>query len=123
MLYSLLTGTDGWPEFEVTELKTMPQIRSTQFVGVPCWALGLLVLVAQGMVIQSVTHWSPTTEPNMLLVAPVTLNDMAGMLAKTVLGKNVSREWRVCQYLQMLTTVSACSVLDAAEVPLHPDAG
>ena len=64
-------------EFVVTELKTMPQILSTQTVGVPDWAVGELVLVAQGMVTQSVTQVSPTTEPSIAAAPPVRLNDMA----------------------------------------------
>ena len=62
----------------MTELKTIPQILSTQTVGVPDWAVGLLVLVAQGMVIQSVMQLSPTTEPAAPAAPdPVTLKDMA----------------------------------------------
>ena len=46
-----------------TELKTWPQILSTQTTGVPFWAVGSLLLVAQGMVNQSVVHWVPTRLP------------------------------------------------------------
>ncbi len=81
----LLTGTLGCPAAVVTELKTMPQILSTQVVGVPFCAVGSLVLVAQGMVIQSVVQATePTTEPRVGL-PPVTLNDMAGVFT-AILG-------------------------------------
>ena len=67
----------------MTELKTIPQILSTQTVGVPDWAVGLLVLVAQGMVIQSVMQLSPTTEPAAPAAPdPVTLKDMAMLFTK-----------------------------------------
>ena len=75
---SLLTGTLGDPDGVPTELKTMPQILSTHVVGVPIWAVGSLELVAQGMVIQSVSHWVPTTLPSAGL-PPVMLNDIAGV--------------------------------------------
>ena len=41
----------------VTELKTWPQILSTHTTGIPDWVVGSLVLVAHGIVIQSVMHW------------------------------------------------------------------
>ncbi len=87
-MYLLLTGTLGVPAFSVTELKTMPQMRSTQVLGVPLCAVGSLVLVAHGMVIQSVTQATePTTEPSMGL-PPVTLNDIA-----TAFTTKINRHW------------------------------
>ena len=55
----LVTGTDG-ADAPCTELKTMPQIRSTHTAGVPVWATGSLLFVAQGIVIQSVLQVTPT---------------------------------------------------------------
>ena len=53
----LYTGTDGEAAGVATELKTMPQILSTQAIVVPAvdvvWASGVIVFVAQGIVIQS----------------------------------------------------------------------
>ena len=70
-----MTGTEGEGKSVVTELNTMPQILSTQTSGEPpdC-ASGLRVLVAQGMVSQSVTQpvFSEPTDPSL----PVMLNDM-----------------------------------------------
>ena len=62
----------------VAELKTMPQMRSTQTAGLPVWVKGSLVLVAQGMVIQSVAQVVPTLLPS-AGVPPVMLKDMAGV--------------------------------------------
>ena len=59
----------------------MPQIRSTQTAGVPVWVKGSLVLVAQGMVIQSVAQVVPTLLPS-AGVPPVMLKDMAGGLTR-----------------------------------------
>jgi len=55
-LEKLYTGTFGELATVVAELNTIPQILSTQTTGVPSWALGSFVLVAQGMVNQSVEH-------------------------------------------------------------------
>ena len=77
------TGTDADPPGLAAELKTIPQIRSTQTDGVPDWALGLLLFVAQGMEIQSVRHPSvptPTLLPS--VPCPVMLKDMAGALTE-----------------------------------------
>ena len=76
----------------VTELKTMPHILSTQMVGAEVWARGLLVLVAQGMVNQSVMHESPTTEPSWDAEPPVTLNDMAIVFTDTTKRSNILEE-------------------------------
>ena len=65
------------------ELKTMPQILSTQTAGVPIWVVGSLELVAHGMVIQSVVQAVPTTLPAAGL-PPVMLKDMAGVLAARI---------------------------------------
>ena len=151
LCYSLLTGTLGWPAAVVTELKTIPQMRSTHTDGVPTydqialkhvyssfdtvlysqtlflnffslpekimlsfvaklvihlcfyeerlkmsirqwnctwndiwkltWTLGSFELVAHGIVIQSVVHEVPTTDPTAGL-PPVMLNDMAGVFTK-----------------------------------------
>ena len=59
----LETGTDGDPAEVVTELKTMPQILSTQIDGVPDWTL-VLLFVAQGMVSQSVEQAVLTLLPS-----------------------------------------------------------
>ena len=56
----------------------MPQILSTQVLGVPVWAVGSMLLVAQGMVIQSVAQLVPTTLPA-AGEPPVMLKDMAGV--------------------------------------------
>ena len=58
-MFLLVTGTDG-ADAPCTELKTMPQIRSTHTAGVPVWATGSLLFVAQGIVIQSVLQVTPT---------------------------------------------------------------
>ena len=67
-----------------TELKAMPQILSTHVVVVPAVAVvcasGFIVFVAHGIVIQSVEQEVPTTVPG-FAVPPVTLNDIAGVLA------------------------------------------
>ena len=53
----------------------MPQILSTQTLGVPLWALGKFVFVAHGIVIQSVLQSTePTTDP-WAETPPVKLND------------------------------------------------
>ena len=46
----------------VTELKTWPQILSTHTTGIPDWVVGSLVLVAHGIVIQSVMHYENCLE-------------------------------------------------------------
>ena len=74
----LLTGTDAIAAGVVTELKTMPQIRSTQTVGVPVCKDGFMVLVAHGMVSQSVTQFVSMMLPTTDVLLPVTLNDIAG---------------------------------------------
>ncbi len=56
----------------------MPHILSTQVLGVPVWAVGSMLLVAQGMVIQSVAQLVPTTLPA-AGDPPVMLNDIAGV--------------------------------------------
>lgn len=85
--HSLLTGTDVLPAAVVAELKTIPQMRSTQTAGVPVWVVGSLELVAQGMVIQSVAQLVPTLLPS-AGEPPVTLKDIAGVLA----GKGGERD-------------------------------
>jgi len=80
----LLTGTDGEAAGVVTELKTIPQILSTQTVGVPVCTIGSRVLVAQGMVSQSVTQLVSTRLPNGEVLLPVTLKDMAGTMVVAV---------------------------------------
>ena len=53
------------PAEVVTELKTIPQILSTQIFGVPFWDVDfLLLLVAQGILIQSVLQSNPTLLPS-----------------------------------------------------------
>ena len=76
-----MTGTEVDPAAVVAELKTMPQILSTQTEGVPVWVVGLLLLVAQGMVIQSVEHVVPTLLPS-AGEPPVMLKDMAGVFTR-----------------------------------------
>lgn len=61
---------------EVTELRAMPQIRSTQTVGEPFWVVGSLVFVAQGILSQSVLQFEPTIVPWMVAVLPVMLKAM-----------------------------------------------
>jgi hypothetical protein len=73
-------------EAAVTELKTMPQIRSTHVLGVPVWAVGSMLLVAHGIVIQSVAQFVPTTLPA-AGDPPVMLNDIAGVLTADRLCK------------------------------------
>jgi hypothetical protein len=81
-----LTGTDADPAAAVTELNTIPQMRSTQAAGVPDWAAGSIVLVAQRIVIQSVMQLpSPTTLPR-VGVPPVMLNDIAIVFAWKKIG-------------------------------------
>ena len=75
-----MTGTDGEAAGVVTELKTIPQILSTQTVGVPVCTIGSMVLVAQGMVSQSVTQFVSTTLPIGVVLLPVKLKDMAGTM-------------------------------------------
>ena len=74
-----MTGTEEVPELVVTELKTIPQIRSTQTEGVPLCVVGWLELVAHGTVIQSVAQFVPTTLPS-AGDPPVMLKDIAGEL-------------------------------------------
>ena len=79
----LLTETEDDAAGVLTELKTMPHILSTQTLGVPLWAKGNLVFVAQGIDIQSVMHATePTTEPA-AVTPPVKLND-AGVVFTAV---------------------------------------
>ena len=80
-VHILVTGTELDPEGVVTELKTMPQIRSTQTEGVPVWSVGSLLFVAHGMVIQSVEHAVPTLLPS-AGVPPVMLKAMPGVLTE-----------------------------------------
>ena len=69
ILWNLLyTGTEGEPAVVTTELNTIPHILSTQLGGVPLWAKGKSVLVAHGIVNQSVVQpefWSsdPIMDP------------------------------------------------------------
>ena len=81
----LLTGTLGEPAAVVAELKTIPQIRSTQTAGVPV-CVGELELVAHGMVIQSVVQVVPTTEPAAGL-PPVMLKAMEGVFTVMMRGR------------------------------------
>jgi hypothetical protein len=64
----------------------MPQIRSTHVLGVPVWAVGSMLLVAHGIVIQSVAQLVPTRVPT-AGDPPVMLNDMAGVLTADRLCK------------------------------------
>ena len=73
---------DDVPDAEVTELKTIPQSLSRQ--AIPSLCIMVSVFVAQGMMIQSVWQLVPTTEP-WAMAPPVRLNDMAGVLAKSIL--------------------------------------
>ena len=72
----------------VAELNTMPQILSTQTDGVPVWVVGSLLLVAQGMVIQSVEQVVPTLLPS-AGVPPVILKDIAGVFTENICLKLV----------------------------------
>lgn len=74
----LLTDVGVLPLCEVTELNTIPQIRSTHTGGVPLWTLGSMVFVAHGMVIQSVEQPVSTMLPVKVVELPVTLNDILG---------------------------------------------
>jgi len=78
--YLLTTDVLAVPAAVVTELKTMPQILSWHTLGVPFWPVMLLVLVAQGMMTQSVEQTDPTMLP-CAMVPPLMLNDIAGVLA------------------------------------------
>ena len=90
----LFTGTEFCPEAAVTELKTMPQILSTQTIGVPDWAVGLFVLVAHGMVNQSVMQLSPTTAPEAPAApVPVRLKDMAIVLTVKAITCHYLPSW------------------------------
>jgi len=62
----------------VAELNTCPHNLSTHTTGVPDWVVGSLVLVAHGIVNQSVEHSVPTTLPR-VGDPPVTENDCAGL--------------------------------------------
>ena len=62
----------------MAELKTIPQIRSTQTAGVPICVVGSFELVAHGIVIQSVVQAVPTILPARGL-PPVILKLMAGL--------------------------------------------
>jgi hypothetical protein len=77
----LYTDVEDVVEAAVTELKTIPQILSTQVAGVPVWAVGSMLFVAQGMVIQSVAQLVPTTLPA-AGEPPVILNDIEGVFTK-----------------------------------------
>ena len=75
----LYTGTEGLPAAVTTELNTIPHILSTQTPGVPLWAKGKSVLVAHGIVNQSViqpSFWSsdPIFDPS-ADTPPVILKD------------------------------------------------
>ncbi len=83
---SLLTGTAADPAAAVTELNTIPQMRSTQAAGDPDCAAGSIVFVAHRIVIQSVMQLpSPTTLPR-VGVPPVMLNDIAIVFAWKKIG-------------------------------------
>ena len=86
----LLTGTCGVPEGVVTELKTMPQIRSTQTAGIPVCKAGFMELVAHGMVNQSVTQFVSMMLPTGDMLLPVMLNDIAGTV---IARKIITRSW------------------------------
>jgi hypothetical protein len=74
----LLTEVDGDPLGVVTELNTIPHIRSTQTGGVPLCTLESMVFVAHGIVIQSVEQAVSTTLPASVVELPVILNAMLG---------------------------------------------
>lgn len=84
----------------VAELNTCPHILSTQTTGVPDWVVGSLVLVAHGMVIQSVEHEVPTTLP-CRGEPPVIENELDGVL--TVSGQAVY--WMPQKFLSILTHI------------------
>jgi hypothetical protein len=75
-----LTGTDGEAAGVVTELKTIPQMRSTQTAGIPVCTIGSIVLVAHGIVSQSVAQLDSMMLPTGEVLLPVKLNDMAGTI-------------------------------------------
>ena len=84
----------------VAELKTWPQILSTHTTGVPDWVVGSLVLVAQGMVIQSVEQEVPTTLPR-VGDPPVMENDCGGVLALSAQAVY----WIPQKFLSILTQI------------------
>ena len=75
-----MTGTDGEAAGVVTELKTIPQMRSTQTAGIPVCTIGSIVLVAHGIVSQSVAQLDSMMLPTGEVLLPVKLNDMAGTI-------------------------------------------
>ena len=83
-----MTGTEVVVEAAVTELKTIPQIRSTQTEGVPDCVVGWLELVAHGTVIQSVAQFVPTTLPS-AGDPPVMLKAIAGELTEKIVAKKL----------------------------------
>lgn len=97
----------------------MPQIRSTQTAGVPVWVKGSLVLVAQGMVIQSVAQVVPTLLPS-AGVPPVMLKDMAGVLTR--IEKKSSSIILNVRFFKSSTCIGTSSILYSTKVPVHPHA-
>ena len=96
----LLTGTEALVEGVVTELNTIPQILSTQTLGSPLWAKGKFVLVAQGIVNQSMAHAAtPTLEPYPA-TPPVILNDDGVVFTKAYMLDNNKK---VKRYLKVFT--------------------
>jgi len=87
MDYLLLIGTLVAGAVVVTEFRAMPQILSTHTVGVPLWTAGSLVLVAQGIVSQSVLQFEPTTVPRMVAELPVMLNAMLELVVIVAVRK------------------------------------
>ena len=84
----------------VAELNTWPHILSTQTTGVPDWVVGSLVLVAQGMVIQSVEQEVPTTLPR-VGEPPVMENAWGGVLAESAQAVY----WIPQKFLSILTHI------------------
>jgi hypothetical protein len=105
-------------EAMATELKTMPQILSTQVIVVPAvavvCALGSMVLVAQGIVIQSVEQEVPTTLPT-AIVPPVTLNAMEGVLAGIFLLIESKLSYKIFGRFA-LSTARRCSIVLLSEI-------
>ena len=77
------------------------------------------MLVAHGIVIQSVEQSVPTIEPTGVAVDPVMLKDIAMVFARESCKDNT--RFLIYDFVS-LTVVGASRVLNPAESPLHPDA-
>ena len=95
-----MTGTEVVVEAAVTELKTIPQIRSTHTEGVPFCVVGWLELVAHGTVIQSVAQFVPTTLPS-VGEPPVMLKAIAGELTEKIVTKKNNSQNILTFYIKM----------------------